>query len=253
MKKIVIDFETYYDDKVSVVGQGTPNYVRDADAYIVGVQMDGLAQCGTLKEMSQLCCNLVYDPTLRPVAANSNFDQAFWEKYFPSFDPPWECLLDLVAYHQHPRNLASLAGGVLGERVDKTQRDQMKGVTYESLDAARQIAVQEYCMNDCVKEFECLEKLPPMSSVEEKVALHTRAMNRRGVQINTDLVAEDKTKLEAMRFEAFKGIPWHADAKPLSYPALAKYCASQGLPCPKSTAKTDEECANRSEERRVGK
>jgi DNA polymerase len=252
MKNAVIDFETYYDKDISVVNQGTPNYVAAADAYVVGVLVDGQAQCGTLAEMGELCANLAADPAVRPVAANSNFDQAWWEKYWPAFKQEWFCLLDLAAFNQHPRNLASLAGVVLGEKVDKKTRDVMKGVRYEDLPdepsadsgLPSKNQVQEYCNNDCIKEAECLAKLPPMSLIEERIAAHTRAINRRGVAINVELVDSDKTKLEAMRFEAFKALPWHADFPPLSYQALARHCASRGIEVPKSLAKTDEECSD---------
>ena len=121
-------------------------------------------------------------------------------------------------------------------------RDRMKGVRYETLSEAEQVKVQEYCLNDSVVEGECFRALGPMSAFEEKVALHTRLQSRRGVFIDTDLVDHDKTRIEAMRFEAFQAIPWHADAKPLSYPAFSRYCEKMGIPVPKSTAKTDEAC-----------
>ena len=253
MKNVILDFESYYDKEVSVVTLGVPNYVAAADAYIVGVQIAGQdAQCGTLEEMEDFCCNLAEDPSVRPVAANSNFDQAWWEKYFPAFEQPWHCLLDHAAFHQYPRNLIGLSGVVLGNKVDKSTRDAMKGVFYEDLsDVATpgsplptKTQVQEYCANDCLVEAQCLEKLGPMSPFEEKLAAHTRMMNRRGVATNMELVEQDKTRLEAMRFEALKAIPWHADFKPLSYVALVTYCGSRGIPVPVSTAKTDEACSD---------
>jgi len=243
MKNAIIDFESYYDKEINVVDQGVPNYVRDTDAYIASVEIEGeAALCGTLKEVEEVCRNLAADPSVRPVAANSNFDQALWEKYFPAFARPWHCILDNSVFHQFPRNLAGLAKTLLGTHVDKTVRDKMKGQRYEELPEAEQTKVQEYCLNDAVVEAECFRKLAPMSAFEEKVAQLTRMQNRRGVFIDTDLVAADKTKIEQMRFDAFKSIPWHADAPPLSYPTLVKYCGTKGLPVPKSLAKTDEEC-----------
>ena len=95
MKNVIIDYETYYDNDVSVVGQGNANYSRDADAYIVSVEVEGeAAECGTLAEMGDKLNNLQADSTVRPVAANSNFDQAFFEKYHKPFVLPWHCILD---------------------------------------------------------------------------------------------------------------------------------------------------------------
>lgn len=244
MKNCVIDWESFWSDNISVVGQGVPNYTAASDGYIVSVCVDGKGYCGTRAEMGPMLEQLAADPTVRPVACNANFDAAWHNKYFTPFKQEWFCLLDLAAFHQMPRNLAMLAGVVLGHKVEKATRDEMKGVRYETLSAEEQGKVQQYCLNDSVKEMEILERLPPMSPLEEKVAAHTRLINRRGVQINVDLVEEDKTRLETMRFHAFKKIPWHADAPPLSYPQLVKYCGSRNISVPASLAKTDENCSD---------
>jgi DNA polymerase len=244
MKNCVIDWESFWSDNISVVGQGVPNYTAASDGYIVSVCVDGKGYCGTRAEMGPMLEQLAADPTVRPVACNANFDAAWHNKYFTPFKQEWFCLLDLAAFHQMPRNLAMLAGVVLGHKVEKATRDEMKGVRYETLSAEEQGKVQQYCLNDSVKEMEILERLPPMSPLEEKVAAHTRLINRRGVQINVDLVEEDKTRLETMRFHAFKKIPWHADAPPLSYPQLVKCCGSRNISVPASLAKTDENCSD---------
>lgn len=243
MKNAVIDFETYYDKDVNVVDQGIPNYVRDSDAYITSVEIDGEpAFCGTLKEIEEVCTNLGKDDTIRPVAAHAGFDSAWWEKYFPAFKQQWHCLLDNSVFHQFPRNLGGLAKVVLGISVDKSMRDKMRGQHYEELPEAEQTKMQQYCLNDTEVEAQCLHKMAPMSAFEERVALHTRMCNRRGVNIDLELVEQDKTKIEAMRFDALNAIPWSKDAKPLSYPALVRYCGIHGLPVPESVAKTDEAC-----------
>ena len=243
MTNVVVDFESYYDDDINVVDQGVPNYVRDTSAYIISLAIDNeQAMCGTLKECEEICRNVASDATITPVAANSNFDQALWEKYFPPFKRPWHCILDQSVFHQFPRNLNGAAKCVLHLPVDKTMRERMKGQKYEELPAAEQRGVQEYCLNDTVIERDLFQTMAPMSSFEERVALHTRMMNRRGVLVNQQLVADDKTKIEAMRFDAFNSIPWHADFPPLSYPAFVRYCGTKGLSAPRSLDKTDEAC-----------
>lgn len=244
MKRCIIDFETYYDNEVSVVNQGTPNYVRDADAYILAATIGDEIHCGTLAEMGPMMEQVAKDPTIEPWAANSNFDRAFYEKYWGPMVNDWQCVLDLGAFHQYPRNLAGLVKVALHRDMDKSVRDEMKGVRYEDLPPERQQQVQEYCIGDVRETAELLDCLPPMSATEQKIAAHTRMINRRGVYINTDLVDGDKTKLEQCRFDAMKAIPWYEDAPPLSYQQLIKWCASKGIPAPKSTAKTDEECSD---------
>lgn len=244
MTKAVIDYESYYDKTVSVSIQGNTNYFRDADAYIVAATVGEEVWCGTLAEMGPTMEQIIKDPTVQCWAANSNFDQGFSTKYHGPSANDWQCILDLGRFNQMPGNLAMLSKVAVGKEMDKTTRDEMKGVRYEDLPEARQIEVQEYCIRDVIRSREILEAIPGMSPQEEKIAAHTRMMNRRGVHINVDLVETDKTKMEAMRFDAFHAIPWHADFPPLSYPALSRWCVSQNIPVPKSTAKTDEDCAD---------
>ena len=243
MTNAIIDFESYYGKELNVVDVGNKNYVDQSYAYIVGVKVDGQeACCGTLEEMGPMCEQIAADPTVRPIAANSNFDQEWWEKYYPPFKFPWFCVLDKASFHQLPRNMGQLSKVVLGTALDKTIRDEMKGKHYKDLSLEEQVKVQEYCLGDVMAEGECFDKLPDMSPIEEKIAAHTRMTNRRGIKINEELVAQDKTKIEAMRFAAFKKIPWHRDEKPLSYNAFAAYCNSKGLPVPASLDKGDDAC-----------
>src|SRR5271156_5760381 len=95
MKNVIIDYESFYSKDINVVDMGVPNYVRDTDAYIVSLEIEGqAAMCGTLKELEEVCTNLAADDPVRPVAANSNFDQKLWEKYNKPFTLPWHCILD---------------------------------------------------------------------------------------------------------------------------------------------------------------
>lgn len=256
MKHAIIDFESFYDKELSVVNMGVPNYVEKSYAYCVSVVVDGEAYCGKITEMGPMICQLAADPTVIPVAANANFDEGWSNRYYDEFQNPWYCILDHGAFCQYPRNVAGLAGVVLGEKVDKTIRDAMRGRHWDAkglevtghegrvLTAQEQADVLQYCLNDGMKEAQILEKLlaeSPMSSFEQKVAAHTRMINRRGILVNTDLVQADKTKLEEMKFAALKAIPWHEDGAPLSYPELKKYCQAKNIPVPPSLAKTNEE------------
>jgi hypothetical protein len=246
VKNIVVDYESFYDTKakVSVTSLGNPNYVQATDAYILAVAFDGEAVAGTIEEIGKYFGDGFWsDPEHQFWAANSNFDQAWHEKYYPKTAHPWKCILDLGAFHQMPRNLSGLAGVALGKKVDKTLRDEMDGVDYWSLDEARKTDIQNYCLGDATETLRILQTLPSMTDVEDKLAAHTRMCNRRGVVINTDLVDEDKGRLEVMKWDAFKRIPWHANAKPLSPVALGNFCRSIGVPVPRSVDKNDPECA----------
>jgi DNA polymerase bacteriophage-type len=243
MRDCVIDFESYYSSDVSVTEQGLRNYVAKADAYVVAVTVGDDVHCGTVQEMLPLLSNLADDPEVQLWAANSNFDQAFFEKHTGKVARnPWQCILDLGSFNQCPRDLAGLAKTVLKVDMDKSTRDQMKGVHFEELNPAAQEKVQHYCMDDVVHARDILAELPRMTASEQAISEYTRMTNRRGICVDVDLVEEDKTRLEEMRFCALKAIPWHNDAAPLSYRQLQMWCSTQGLPCPKSTSKKDEEC-----------
>jgi len=242
MKKAVIDFESYYDDQVGVSNLGNHNYFKKADAYIVGIEIDGEITAGTIAEMGPMMEQVAKDPTVQPWAANSNFDQGWSDKYGWKFQQDWRCVLDLGVYHQLPRDLARLSKQAIGGEMDKSIRDQMKGVRFEGLSKEEQDKVVQYCMEDVRRESLTIAALPPMSAMEEAIAAHTRLQSRRGVYVDRALVLEDKGKLQQMHHDSFKAIPWHRQAKPLSAVELARWCETEGIPTPRSTAKTSDEC-----------
>lgn len=183
------------------------------------------------------------DPELQFWAANSNFDQKWWEKYFTPVVHPWKCLLDRGAFHQFPRALEGLVRVVLKRELDKTVRDEMKGVHWHDLPTDKQQRVIDYCLEDVNSEAELLDKLGPMSPIEEELAAHTRRLNRRGLHINADKVERDIGFLEQLRFEAVNRIPWvAADEAPLSYQQFARHCEIAGVKPPLSLDKRDLRC-----------
>ncbi len=243
MKKAYIDYETYFDDDVSVVTQGNDNYIAAADAYIVATAIEGEdIHCGTLKEMGPRLEQMANDPTLEPWAANSNFDQQWSEKYGWLFRNPWQCALDLSAFHQMPRNLAGFAKQTTGAEMDKGIRDRMRGVRYETLPADEQVRMQEYCASDIVEMAAAIDAVKPMTSVEKRIAEYTRRANRRGVLIDVDKVKKDRDAIEEAQHLAFKRVPWNQEAALGSPKALQEWCVENGIPAPSSRAKTNDYC-----------
>lgn len=242
MKRCIIDYETYYGGELSVKTLGNANYIKRADAYIGAILLDGQVTCGTISELREMSENIAKDPEIECWAANANFDHGWWDKYNTPCVNDWQCLLDLGRFHQLPDSLATLSKCVLGTPVDKTIRDEMKGVDYFTLAPERQTEIQQYCMGDVIHANNLLDKLPPMSPMEHDVAMMTRAQNRFGVFIDRPLVEKDKTTLSAMRHQAFLNIPWRNDYAPLSYNGLKAYCLAENIPVPLSTSKKDEEC-----------
>lgn len=246
MKNVIIDWESFYDKKtdVSVSSIGLPNYVEQSYAYLVSIVTDDMEFCGSPEEAAEALGDSWFkDPDLRFWAANSNFDQAWFERYFGKTDKDWHCILDLAAHDQYPRDLANVSRVLLGHKVDKSVRDEMNGVHYKDLPDAEQQRVLEYCLNDSVVEKKALGLLKPMSDIEAKIAAHTRMCNRRGVHIDTDKVERDKGYLQRIHHDSFKKIPWTKDGMaPLSYQIFAQYCHSFGVTPPKSLDKRDAAC-----------
>ena len=248
MRKTVVDFETFYDTQaqLSVKTIGLHNYARRADAYIVSVVNEDVEYCGPVAEMPKaLGDTWMTDPDMEFFAANSNFDQRFWEKYYPKTARPWRCVLDKAAFHQLPRALAAVAEVHLHKKLDKDARREMDGVRWEGLGDEQQQRLINYCLEDSITERDIEESLGPMSPVEQELAAHTRLINRRCVHINVEKLDRDITLLEQVRFEACQSIPWAEgddEEKPLSYPRFCKWVATHGSQPPLSLDKRDERC-----------
>src|SRR4051812_35924901 len=126
----VCDFETFYSKKdgISVTDLGVPNYVEKADAYMVSIVDEETEFCGTIEQARATFGDYFWsDPRRQFIAANSNFDQAWSEKYFPKSPNDWKCVLDIGVGNQCPRDLANLSRVVLNQPVDKSLRDSMDG------------------------------------------------------------------------------------------------------------------------------
>lgn len=246
--EVVIDFETYYDAGISVDKLGVVNYAKKADAYIVSIVRSGAGWSGEIKDLygeGQNSCPHALRPNPEldfPLAANSNFDEEFWNKYYPKFKNRWNCVLDRARGRQLPANMEALSKVMLNRTIDKSIRTGMKGKTWESLSPEDKRITLDYCLNDGFAERDCWDIITPLTEIEEKIAAHTRFTNRRGVNIDVDEVERARNTLEIVKHEAFQKIPWSEFAAPLSYEQFAQYCLKNGTQAPASLAKTDESC-----------
>src|SRR5258708_2110361 len=122
--EVVIDFETYYDKEISVDTLGVVNYAAKSDAYIVSIVRSGAGWCGEIKDLfgeigpNSCPTHLRPDPEKDyPVAANANFDQEFWNKYYPPFKNKWKCVLDCARGRQLPANMEALSKVLLNRVI----------------------------------------------------------------------------------------------------------------------------------------
>jgi len=243
MKDFVVDFESYYGPELNVSDIGVKNYCRDSYAYMVAIHGEGVDFVGTPEEALKKY-NRYFFQESQFWAANAVFDETWAKRYWGDCMLPWKCIFDKGAPNQYAHSMDKLLTGLTGEGMDKTTRDKMKSVHYRELPADKQQLVLDYCQNDAREEWKCLNMLPEVSTVEEKLAAWTRMTNKRGVKINRERVERDKEILQIAQHKAKWAIPWVDEREvPLSANELAKWCQYKGLPCPASRDKKDPVCA----------
>lgn len=156
---------------------------------------------------------------------------------------------DLAAYLQCARSLESVMANIYGIRVDKGIRAQMKGRTWNDLNAKMQADVIKYCLHDselCHKFWMDYEKDWPL--IEKRASQHTIKMCMRGVCINLDHAGDGIEKMSRLKHKCEKLIPWagskNAKGKELAITSiieLNKECRRLNIPAPACTDTKDEE------------
>lgn len=218
---IVVDYESYYSKKqdVSAGTVGVKNYVRDSYAYLISIVGPGIEFVGSIEEAQKKFSDAFWQqPNTRFWAANANFDELWTRRYWPDAKgmKPWHCILDQGATSQLPQSLSGIARALWGKKVDKSIRDWMDGKHWKDLDDQHKKEVTDYCLSDALEERHVLETLRVPSTIEAKIAAHTRMCNLRGVRIDADRLAQDREELLKFQHDAFLRIPWHNDEAPLS-------------------------------------
>lgn len=242
-----IDFESYYDDDLSITTLGTKRYCRETDAYMVSMYSPELQFCGhpadapwELLRGQDVC------------AHNASFDEELYlalvEKgIVPDVNLTWHCTADACASQQLPRSLKESTAVLYGVKMDKSVRDGMKGRMPKDLTVTENTELVEYAEADakfCWQLSQDLFKL--MRPVEKRLSEHTRMMSRRGVPVDLDLIEQNLDVLKGKIWECTRDIPWantltvKGKPVPLGSPiALAKACRDCGIEAPVTTAKND--------------
>jgi DNA polymerase I-like protein with 3'-5' exonuclease and polymerase domains len=242
-----IDFESYYDDDMSITTLGTKRYCQETDAYMVSMYNPELQFCGHPSDApweelrGQDVC-----------AHNASFDETLYlalvEKgVVPNVDLTWHCTADACASQQLPRSLKDATAVLYEAKVDKSVRDGMKGRMPKDLTVTENTELVQYAEADakfCWKLSQDLFRL--MKPIEKKLSEHTRMMGRRGVPVDIEQIEESIQVLKGKLWECSRDIPWAntLDAKgkpiPLASPlALARACRDAGIQVPVTTAKND--------------
>jgi hypothetical protein len=246
-----VDFESYYDDDLSITVQGVHGYVDHPqfDAYSVALKTDDGEWAGHPKDAPWEWC---HGTTF--VAHNVGFDELVFRRLqkdgiIPKDIEPakFVCSADLSVWCSAKRALNHAAKALVDMKVDKSMRRKMKGKTLAQAEAAGLgKEAKDYVMGDAVASFMIAKKwLPKWPEREQRVSNLIRQRGDNGVRVDVGYVDEAIKHYRKLLFEAEQHIPWDWESTHKT-PLAAKYvraeCRKAGITCPSSFAKDDEDC-----------
>ena len=254
LNSFMLDFETFYDDIVSLKTMDPTAYCEHEkfDPYLVSVV--GWDQKGNWVEFVGKPAEFdwsIFDEETELWAHNMAFDGVVLQAaerlgIIPEVKcKRLLCSANLSVYCGGPRSLAQAAKVWLGIEMPKVVRSYMKGKGYEEAEADGKLeALLKYGLDDSIIAYRLVEKLEHLWPENEKLlSILTMEGGIKGVCIDQKLVEEAIEKLNAVLDEALKEIPWadtHDDT-PLSPKQLKRYCFEAGIPAPTSMAKSNDE------------
>jgi hypothetical protein len=161
----------------------------------------------------------------------------------------WHCTADLASYLQAPRSLTDASSELLGIKLDKTVRDQMKGQVWDRLSADERVMVAEYCLLDSKACYMLWQQFGHQWPDHERdVSAHTAMMCRRGIGLDLPRIAAGIKTLQQAKWEAEGRIPWAGELtakgkeQPITSPLLiAVECRRRRIEPPASTDAKSEE------------
>ena len=244
-----VDFESFYDSECSITTLGPAGYFSHPsfEAYMVTVVGDDgyvYAGCPRAFDWAMLNGHTV-------LSHNASFDESLYLHgvrcgWFKSCTPAeWHCTADMVAYLGLPRSLKNASAALFDIKVDKTTRDNMKGLRWDSMSEEFRKEVTQYAIVDselCLRIWTKLNDQWPQ--VERDISRMNRKICQRGLPIDVKALRENIVKIGNTLFDAERSIPWIGDATPLSRKAFNAQCRKQGIDPPKSLA-ADSEDANK--------
>lgn len=257
-RPIVIDTETYYDDKCSIKAAKDGSWVggnwhythhREFYCYMVSwVDLEtGESGVTTVPRSYKMHVNNeplthLYGRTI--VAHNAGFDIAVLKWLDPAFQPfNTFDTADMASYLQCARSLKDAALNLLGVTMDKGMRDGMKGKHFHDLSFPDQDLMKAYALKDAKVTAELFKKHhKDFPELEQWMSNFTRIQNEEGVHIDQNYLQEQIDRVSHTMACAWRIIPWSEYAKPLSPKYLAYYCRDVGIEPPASLAEDSEEC-----------
>jgi DNA polymerase I-like protein with 3'-5' exonuclease and polymerase domains len=239
-----IDFESYYDNDLSVSTMGAWHYARATDIYLVSMAGDdGLRFVGHPKD-----------------APWDQVDGQVWLMHNAAFDLTLtECLIekgvipsvkaaavhdtaDLTAYLGYPRSLKEASHFLLGTEVSKDVRDKMKKKQWATMTPEFQEDVRKYALGDAENTLNLwLKHGENWPENERTVSRLTREMTMRGVPVNIKKLQESSQTLTETSSNTRDLLPWHPGRPALSLHAVRDQCAAEGIWAPDSFAEKEDQ------------
>ena len=259
-----VDFETYYDQEVTIVELGIYHYLRhpSGEIYLVSIATDtGIRYVGHPKNFDW---SQISGPEWTWLSHNAQFDMPVFERLQElecgnarsvNALAEWHDTADLAAFLSVPRSLKESSKHLLNVDVSKDTRDAMKGKRWESMTPEFRKEVERYALGDaenCLNLF--LEHGHKWLEHEREISAMTRRMSLRGVPLDAEALDRDIEKLETDMWEIRQAIPWKdephrtpskakkGEKVPLLSPImLREECIKRGLTPPNSFAQDDPE------------
>lgn len=253
MPTYAIDFETFYNNEVSVKPLGAHGYFDSLSLeqiYLVSVVSED--------ERTLACSPKDLDWSFMENATilvwNGGFEMQGLRRLRDlglTIPEPAELIdvADMACYVGLPRALKQAAFVALGITVDKGIRDEdMKNKEWLDMHYELRDRVLEYATNDSLYTMQIWKKYSPQWPSEERlVSRLSREWAAEGIGASLEEMEKAKGVLKQVIWEAGNKIPWfNPDDKksvPLSPKALAIKCREVGIPCPSSLSMDDEGCA----------
>lgn len=246
---IAVDFESYYDNELSITKMGTDAYIAhpDVDIYLVTVVGKGISYSGPVEgapweEISGeefVSHNARFDETVFPEAVSRGQIPA------DTTYTAWHCTADLAVYLGAPRNLKGACEVLLDREVSKEYRVVAKGKHGKDFSEEEMKIVIAAGFGDaegCLELWEKYNHVWPEN--EREISKQNRELTRIGCAVDVEKLDAAISSLSTKVWEYEQKIPWDwsGNKTPLSPKKIAAECRKVEIPCPSSFAKDSLEC-----------
>jgi hypothetical protein len=251
---IAYDYETYYDDEVSLKPLGTWQYTQHPETRPYLVSFYGRDANGDSVQFTG-------DPKDAPweklrsvpnVVHNGMFETCCNHRLVQDGIAPAEILdhemidtADMCRWLQAPPNLNKASKALLGWEMSKKIRDtNMKGTRWVDIPPSERELWLKYAIDDSRYTYELAHRFAHHWPAKERLlSWHTRVRGIEGVRVNRAQLEQNVSVLEIALHRIRQDMPWVRDdgMKPLSPKGVALACRREGVPTPISLAVDNED------------